>query len=489
MVALANCPQLTTPCAVYFIGIGGIGMSALARYYKHEGMFVAGYDRTPSPLTEALEREGIDIHYEDNINLISPEFLPDNNKYSTNDILVIYTPAVPESHSEWQFFKQHGYQLIKRSAALGYIAAGKITLAVAGTHGKTTTTTLLAHVLKQTSNGCTAFLGGISKNYNSNLLLSASPALVAEADEFDRSFLQLFPHVAVITATDADHLDIYGTHKAVKDAFSAFAAQVKPNGVLILKQGVELPLSGEWESDAHTVYRYALREKCDFYASDIRRLDSGLTQFDIHLPDGVINDCVLGIPGLINVENAIAAVAAAWAYERLTGNDKKITGKGSSLKDALASFAGVQRRFDVQVNTPACTYIDDYAHHPEELRAAITSLREIYPERKITGVFQPHLYTRTRDFAEGFAASLDLLDRLILLDIYPARELPINGVSSQIIFDKMTLENKVLCHKNDLMNLLEKEPLDVLITFGAGDIDRFVPSITELLNRRYNDAR
>jgi UDP-N-acetylmuramate--alanine ligase len=285
----------------------------------------------------------------------------------------------------------------------------------------------------------------------------------------------------------------------VKDAFSAFAAQVKPDGVLILKQGVELPLSGKWVSDngehrnvcmPHTVYHYALREKCDFYASNIRRLDNGLTQFDLHLPDGVINDCVLGIPGLINVENAIAAVAAAWAYERLTGNDEKITGDYySSLKDALASFAGVQRRFDVRVNTPACIYIDDYAHHPEELRAAITSLREIYPERKLTGVFQPHLYTRTRDFAEGFAKSLDLLDRLILLDIYPARELPIKGVSSQIIFDKMTLENKVMCDKNDLMNLLDEEPVDVLITFGAGDIDRFVPSITELLNRRYNETR
>jgi UDP-N-acetylmuramate--alanine ligase len=395
---------------------------------------------------------------------------------------------VPAEHSELQFFRQGGYKVIKRSAALGHLAAHKTTLAVAGTHGKTTTTTLLSHLLTQAGNGCTAFLGGISKNYNTNLLLSASPALVAEADEFDRSFLQLFPHIAVITATDADHLDIYGTVEALKDAFAAFAGQVKPGGTLIVKLGVELPLSGEWVTEGgawnrvenpvyrtpYTVYHYSLDQPCDFYASNIHRLQNGLMQFNIHLPNGVIRDCVLGIPGRVNVENAVAAVAAAWTY----GVKKK------AVKKALATFSGVQRRFDVHLNTPACTYVDDYAHHPEELRAAITSLRETYPGRKITGIFQPHLYTRTRDFAAGFAQSLDLLDRLILLDIYPARELPIEGVSAQIIFDGMTLKNKVLCSKDDLLALLEKEPIDVWATFGAGDIDRFVTPITALLNRR-----
>jgi UDP-N-acetylmuramate--alanine ligase len=498
--------------SVYFIGIGGIGMSALARYYKHAGAQVAGYDRTPSPLTAELEREGVAIHYDDDVALIPPAFTaqPEN-------VLVIYTPAVPAGHSELNYFKSNNYTLIKRSKALGHIAATKTTLAVAGTHGKSTISTMLAHLLTQTAGGCTAFLGGISKNYHSNLLLSNTPALVAEADEFDRSFLQLFPQIAVITATDADHLDIYGTADEVKKAFADFAGQVKPGGALIVKLGVDLPFPDL--RSPFPVYRYSLDQPCDFYAGNIRQLDNGLPQFDLHLLDTVLPDCMLGVPGWMNVENAVAAAAAAYLYitnrssagnpvprspfpvdrSPLTVDRSPLTvprspfpvdrSPLSGLKAALATFAGVQRRFDVQFHTPACTYVDDYAHHPEELRAAITSLREAYPQRRITGVFQPHLYSRTRDFAADFAKSLDLLDRLILLDIYPAREEPIPGVTSQIIFDHMTLKNKTMCAKDNLMALLDKEPVDVLATFGAGDIDRFVAPITALLHRRNHDTK
>lgn len=452
---------------VYFIGIGGIGMSALARYYNHEGLMVAGYDRTSSPLTEELEHEGIAIHYEDDLALV-----PDAFKTFVEKVLVVYTPAVPETHSELQYFRNNGYKLIKRSAALGHIAAEKDTLAVAGTHGKTTTTTLLAHLMTQAGGGCTAFLGGISKNYNSNLIVSKSNALVAEADEFDRSFLQLFPQIAIITSADADHLDIYGTADEMEKAFMDFASQVKDQGTIIVKLNVDLPLKAK---HGQKIYRYAYDKVCNCYAANIRQQDNGLMRFDIHLPDGgVMKDCTLGVPGWINVENAIAATTAAWVY----GADMK------GVKKALESFTGVQRRFDMRINMPGCTYIDDYAHHPEELKAAITSLRETCPGRKITGIFQPHLYTRTRDFAAAFADSLDLLDRLILLDIYPARELQIPGVSSQIIFDKMKLKNKILCTKADLMGILNKEPIDVLVTFGAGDIDRLVKSITDMLNKR-----
>ena len=475
ILTLANHPLPRTPhpaprtphlSRVYFIGIGGIGMSALARYYKHAGAEVAGYDRTPSPLTAELEKEGIAVHYEDNLSLISENFK------QKEKVLVIYTPAVPANHSELQFFLKNDYHVIKRAAALGHLAAGKDTLAVAGTHGKTTVTTLLAHLMTQTAGGCTAFLGGISKNYDTNYLVDAhSRALVAEADEFDRSFLQFFPEIAIVTAADPDHLDIYGTAEAVKQAFVDFIHQLKPGGTLIVKDGVELSFN---LAAGQRCYRYSFDKPCDFYASNIQLQDNGLMQFDLHYPDGVLKACTLGIPGRINVENAVAAVAAAWTY----GADM------SKMKQALAGFSGVQRRFDVQVNQPTCTYIDDYAHHPEELRAAITSLRETYPGRKITGVFQPHLYSRTRDFADDFAESLSLLDKLILLDIYPARELPIAGVNSQLIFDKIKIADKYLCEKTELMTLLEQEAVDVLVTFGAGDIDRFVAPITAMLNNK-----
>jgi UDP-N-acetylmuramate--alanine ligase len=500
---------------VYFLGIGGIGMSALARYYKYAGAQVAGYDCTPSPLTAELEREGIAIHYDDDVSLIPPAFTAAPEK-----TVVIYTPAVPANHSELSYFRNSNYVLLKRSKALGHIAATKTTLAIAGTHGKSTITTLLAHLLTQAAGGCTAFLGGISKNYHSNLLLSDTPALVAEADEFDRSFLQLFPQIAVITATDADHLDIYGSAGEVKKAFADFARQVKPGGALIVKLGVDLPFSVP--RSPFSVYRYSAEQPCDFYADNIRRMDNGLLQFDLHLLDKVLPDCVLGVPGRMNVENAVAAAAAAYLYiasenfgefpESLEEGDATppLSWEGMewgcpspvlrspfsvprfpfpALHSALATFTGVQRRFDVQFQMPTCTYVDDYAHHPEELRATITALRETYPRRKITGIFQPHLYSRTCDFAADFAKSLDLLDKLILLDIYPAREKPIPGVTSQLIFDRMALENKIMCRKDDLMALLDKEPVDVLVTFGAGDIDRFVEPITILLNRRNHEKK
>jgi UDP-N-acetylmuramate--alanine ligase len=526
---------------IYFLGIGGIGMSALARYYKHAGAEVAGYDRTPSPLTAELEREGMAIHYEDNITLIPPAFTASPEK-----TLVIYTPALPAEHSELCYFRQNNYKVIKRSEALGHIAATKTTIAVAGTHGKSTITTLLAHLLTQAGGGCTAFLGGIAKNYHSNLLLSDAPVLVAEADEFDRSFLRLFPQIAVITATDADHLDIYGTADAMKQAFVDFANQVQPGGALIVKLGVDLPpdkpplppKGGKRDvpllplRGSGGLYRYSLDRPCDFYASNIRRMANGHSLFDLHLLDTVLPDCTLGVPGWMNVENAVAAAAAAYLYgQRSTANGQRATsaekllngqrqtendalptvngrqlasnavpsplscGEGSGerfspltvYRSALASFSGVQRRFDVHVNTPHCTYVDDYAHHPEELRAAITSLREVFPQRKITGVFQPHLYTRTRDFAEGFAESLSLLDALILLDIYPARELPIAGVSSQLIFDRVAIPHKRLCTKSALMDILKTQPVDVLVTFGAGDIDCFVQPITEWLMAMNNE--
>ncbi len=448
---------------VYLIGIGGIGMSALARHYKHEGYAVAGYDRVESPLTKQLEAEGIAIHYTDDIALVPPQF-----KSGADNVLVIYTPAVPSSHSELQYYRSNGYEVVKRSAVLGLIAKQKYTLAVAGTHGKTTTSTLLAHLLTVAADGCTAFLGGISKNYHTNLLLSKSKYLVAEADEFDRSFLQLFPQAAIITSADADHLDIYGTDEEIKKAFAEFASQVAPNGLLVIKKGVNISLP----TNGQTIYRYSYNEPCDFYASAITPLDNGHFKFNIHTPNSVITDCTLGIPGWINIENAVAATALAFS----------VGANESKLKEALANFEGVERRFDVQINTPNITYIDDYAHHPEELKAALSSIRQMFPGRKLTAIFQPHLYTRTRDFYKEFAESLSIADEIILLDIYPARELPIEGITSQIIYDNIANSNKQLCTKSELLDVIKnKKDIDVLVTLGAGDIDRFVKPITAIL--------
>lgn len=448
---------------VYLIGIGGIGMSAIARYYNHAGAIVAGYDRTPSKLTSELEKEGIRIHYEDDVALIPSEFTSCKEK-----TLVIYTPAIPDNHSEYQFFLKNGYNIIKRSRALGNIASQKRCLAISGTHGKTTTSTLLAHIFTQSGRGCTAFLGGISKNYHSNLLLDKRDYLVAEADEFDRSFLQLYPEMAVITSTDADHLDIYSTHNKIKEAFSEFASQVKSDGALIVKKGTDLDLSAV---KAKKVYEYSYDIPCDFYASSIKVLKDGFFNFDLNYPDGVIQNCTVGIPGWINIENSIAASSIA-LLEGISPEE---------IKNSLKTFAGVERRLDIRVKNEKCAYVDDYAHHPKELSSAISSLREIFAGRKITGIFQPHLYTRTRDFAEEFAKSLSLLDELILLDIYPAREEPIEGVTSEIIYKDVKLDSKIMLHKEELINYLAKIDIDVLVTFGAGDIDRFVNQITQLV--------
>jgi len=442
-------------------------MSALARYFNHQGLKVVGYDRTETELTRALASEGVDVHYDDSISLIPNEF-----RSNPNDTLVIYTPAVPADHSELTYFMGNGFKVIKRSVALGVIAASKRTLGVAGTHGKTTTSTMLSHLLMEALGGVNAFLGGIAKNYNTNLLLSKNDVLVAEADEFDRSFLQLFPDAAIITSTDADHLDIYGTHEELLRSFGDFVNQIKPNGTLVLKQGVEVPIA----SKEITVYRYSIDKGGDYHTENIVRNANGTYTFDIITPKTRIKACTLGVPGWINVENAIAAVALA-----LT-----VTDDTEALKRGLASFGGVKRRFDFYINTPTLTFLDDYAHHPAELRASISSVKKMFPDRKVCGIFQPHLYTRTHDFAEGFAESLSLLDEVILLDIYPARELPIEGVTSQIIFDRITASNKVLITKNELLDVLSKRDIDVLMTIGAGDIDKLVEPIAEMLKVRYS---
>ena len=443
---------------IYFIGIGGIGMSAIARYYKFKGCNVSGYDKTPSELTGELIAEGIGVHYEDNT-----DFIPKD----VENTLVVYTPAIPHDLKELLYVQEHGYTLLKRSKTLGEIAKGQRCLAVAGTHGKTTTSTLLAHIFTDSKVGCSAFLGGISKNYDTNLLVSHNPTIVAEADEFDRSFLQLFPEIAVITAMDADHLDIYGDLKHVHEAFQAFAGQV--SGTVITKLGLDI-------TPNHTkarIMRYSYNDpRADFYADNLRKDECGYFTFNLKYPDGVIKDCRVGVPGWVNVENAVAASAIALVY----GIDPE------AIRHALGTFLGVKRRFDIHVNRPGCAYIDDYAHHPNEISTAISSMRDIFPGRRLTAIFQPHLYTRTRDFADEFAKALSAVDKLILLDIYPAREEPIPGVSSRLMFDKVTAPEKVLLKKEMLMKYLEDEKIDTLITFGAGNIDRFIPQITEMLS-------
>lgn len=445
----------------YFIGIGGIGMSAIARYFKHRGLTVSGYDRTPSALTRALEKEGIAVHYEDDVTAI-----PDDVEHT----FVIYTPAIPDELGELRHVRSHGYALCKRSKALGEIARGQECLAVAGTHGKTTTSTLLAHILTQSGEGCSAFLGGISKNYDSNLLLSRNPVLVAEADEFDRSFLQLYPHIAVVTSTDADHLDIYNDHAHMLEAFGIFTSQVDAGGAVVVKQDVEVPL----ENTRAKVWRYAYDTPCDFYASDITPLPGGRFDFTLNHPAGRIAHCQVGIPGWVNVENAVAASAAALLHGTAA----------EQVRTALASFRGVRRRFDIRVETPQIAYIDDYAHHPNEIRAAVSSMRDIFPGRKLLGIFQPHLYTRTRDFASEFADALSGLDALVMLPIYPAREEPIPGVSAQMILDQVRLADKVLVPKERLMEHLQTRDIDCLVSFGAGDIDRFIEPIETWLKTR-----
>ena len=429
-------------------------MSAIARYYNTKGFKVSGYDKTPSPLTEALESEGIEVHYEDNT-----DFVPKN----VEDTLVVYTPAIPKDMGELVYVQENGYRVIKRSRMLGEITKGQRCMAVAGTHGKTTTSTLTSHLFTASGAGCSAFLGGISKNYNSNLLISSNDVVIAEADEFDRSFLQLFPEVAVITSMDADHLDIYGDEAHIREAFKAFAGQV--SGTLIAKHGLDIT-SEDTKAQIKT-YSFGNPE-ADFYAEALE--ETG--HFNLHYPGGVIEDCVVGIPGWVNIENGVAASAIALTY----GIDPQ------EIKKALASFSGVKRRFDLQVKNEKHIYIDDYAHHPEEISAALSSIRKAYPTMKLTAAFQPHLYTRTRDFAEEFAQALSAVDKLILLDIYPAREEPIPGVTSEIIFKDVTAPEKVLLRRDEFMKYMENEEVELFVTLGAGDIDRFVEPIAKMLS-------
>lgn len=440
-------------------------MSALIRYFLSKGKRVAGYDRTLSALTESLNKEGASIHYEDDIALI-PEAYKD-----TAHTLVIYTPAVPETHQELTYFRTNGFRIMKRAQVLGEITKYSRGLCVAGTHGKTTTSSMIAHLLKQSHVDCNAFLGGILKNYNSNLLLSdTSDLTVIEADEFDRSFHWLTPYMAVITSADPDHLDIYGTAEAYKESFDKFTSLIRPDGVLLIKKGINVT---PHLKEGVKQYTYSATEGGDFHAEDIR-IGNGEILFDFVGPDISIRDIRLGVPVKVNIENGVAAIAIAW----LNGVTPE------EIKEGMYSFAGPKRRFDFYLKKENIVLIDDYAHHPAELRESILSVKELYKGKKVTGIFQPHLYSRTQDFADDFATSLSLLDELILLDIYPAREEPIPGVTSQIIFDKVTLKNKTLCKKEQLYSILERGTYEVVLMAGAGDIDRMVEHVKLILEKK-----
>lgn len=451
---------------VFFLGIGGIGMSSLARFFRSRGIAVAGYDRTQTPLTRALESEGINIHYEDN-----PEQIPFaiQKHPSEPETLIIYTPAIPKDMLELNYFIENGYLLHKRSEILGLITRAYDSLAVAGTHGKSTVTAMIAQILIESGEGCTAFLGAISKSINSNLVLSdQSRWAVVEADEFDRSFLQLNPLMACITSMDPDHLDIYGDYETLVQGFTDFVNRVKPQSELLIKKG--LPLQPD-SARKQKVLTYSLDGvDSDFYARNIRQVELGY-RFDLETPDGTVKDFLTRIPGITNVENAIAAAALTW----MAG----ISADG--IRKGIEAFSGLVRRFDVRFNKGGVVYIDDYAHHPNEIKALISSIRLLFPDRKITGIFQPHLYSRTRDFADGFAESLGKLDELILLDLYPAREKPIPGVDSKMIFDRVELNAKRLCTKKDLVKTLESYQPEILLTIGAGDIDQLCDPIIKYL--------
>ena len=448
---------------VYFIGAGGIGMAALERYFLSKGMTVAGYDRTPTALTRELIHEGVAISYEDPVEAAVPaEF-----RTPSPDTLVVYTPAVPHDSEVMTFFREGGFNLVKRAKALGHIAEGSKALCFSCTHGKTTTSSMAAHILHSQPLGCNAFLGGILLRYNSNLMLSpTSPYTVAEADEYDRSFHQLRPYIAVVTATDPDHLDIYGTEEAYLESFAHFTELIRPDGALLVHMGLKLvprPPQGV------KTYTYS-RHEGDFHAGNIRRGD-GRIVFDFVYPGGVLRDIELGVPVDINIDNAVAALAACW----LTGElDLEAAGC------AVASYPGVERRFQVHMRQPGPqgkVVIDDYAHHPDELRSSISSVRALYPGRNLTVAFQPHLYTRTRDFAPEFAEALSMADAVVLADIYPAREEPIPGVSSKIIFDRINLADKVMISKDDFVNTMKNRNFDILLTVGAGDLSFLVPEL------------
>lgn len=435
-------------------------MSAIARYYKFKGYEVSGYDRTPSELTRQLEQEGIAIHYEDR-----PDLLPKDKEQS----LIIYTPAIPKELQELSKARDEGYRLLKRSQVLGELTKGERTLAVAGTHGKTTTSSLIAHILESSGVGCNAFLGGISLNYGTNYLFNANSLVVVEADEFDRSFLQLHPQISVITAMDADHLDIYGNLENMQQAYRDYAAQVEEG--IVAKIG--LPLDQK-DFKAH-IYSYHLEdERADFHATNIRVQEDGHYVFDLVHPNGRIKDIRVGTLGRLNVENSVAAAAVCL----LQGVEEK------QIKEGIGTFKGVKRRLEEHLNSQKLTYIDDYAHHPAEIKAALSSIREMFPQRKLTAIFQPHLYSRTRDFAKEFAQALSLADQVVLLDIYPARELPIEGVSSELIFKDIDCKEKKLLNYGELLDWLQSQELEVVVSLGAGNIDRLVQPIKELLTKR-----
>ena len=454
--------------SVYFIGAGGIGMSALVRYFLTKGYNVGGYDKTPSELTEKLIEEGAQIHYEENVEGIDVCF---KQKEST---LVVYTPAIPAEHKELVYFQEHGFEIQKRAQVLGFLTQSHKGLCVAGTHGKTTTSTMTAHLLHQSHVDCNAFLGGISKNYGTNYILSDSDFVVIEADEFDRSFHWLRPYMTVITATDPDHLDIYGTKEAYLDSFRHYTTLIQPGGALIIHKGLEMKVDAQV---GVKVYEYS-RTEGDFHAENIR-IGNGEIVFDFVHPKGVVKDIQLGVPVSINIDNGIAAMALAI----LNGVTEE------ELREGMKSYRGVDRRFDFKIKTDKMVFLSDYAHHPNEIEQSIRSIRELYQDKKIAAIFQPHLYTRTRDFYQEFADALSLLDMVYLCDIYPARELPISGVTSELIYDNLREGiEKHLIHKEDVLDVAKKHDFDVLMVLGAGDIEGFVPQMTEILMKEMHSS-
>lgn len=450
--------------AVYFIGIGGIGMSAIARYFLNTGVFVGGYDRTPSPLTKTLEEEGAVIHYEDNVELI-----PEQCKQRDN-CLVIYTPAIPATHTEYNFFKDNGFDIQKRAQVLGTLTKSLRGLCVAGTHGKTTTSSITAHILHQSHVDCNAFLGGITKNYGTNYILSSeSPYVVIEADEYDRSFHWLTPWASVITSTDSDHLDIYGTEEAYLESFRKYTGLIQPGGFLVLHTGLKLVPSTQ---EGVTTYYYG-REDGDFHADNLK-IGNGRITFDLVSPIENISDIELGVPVAINIDNGIAAMALA----QLAGVS------ADEIRKGMLSFGGVDRRFDFHVRRSDMVYISDYAHHPEEIRQSILSIKQLYAGKRIKAIFQPHLYSRTQDFYREFADAFSLLDDVVIMDIYPAREEPIPGVTSDLIFDNLRSGiKKQLCTKSTIMDSIREKDFDVLVTLGAGDIENFADEISDFLTK------
>ncbi len=455
--------QLKDIKSVYFLGIGGIGMSALARYFLHSGILVAGYDKTPSPLTKKLSQEGALIHYEEDVDAIPA---PCKNLSSC---LVVFTPAIPNDHKELAFFRDNGFEIQKRAQVLGTITRAYKTLCVAGTHGKTTTSTMAAHLLHQSPVGCNAFLGGISKNYGTNYILNHdSEYVVIEADEFDRSFHWLTPFASVITSTDPDHLDIYGTEEAYVESFSKYSSLIVPGGYLIVHTGLKMKPRVQ---DRVKIFTYS-REQGDFHAANVR-IGNGEISFDYISPFGNIEGINLGVPLSVNIENGIAAMALAQIAE-VNADD---------IRSGMRSFKGVDRRFDFHVRRDGAVYLSDYAHHPEEIRQSLLSLKQLYEGQHIKAIFQPHLYTRTRDLYREFADALGLLDDVVITDIYPARELPIEGVTSKLIYDHLPPHTKkMMCHKEEIPDIVRQGDFDVLVTLGAGDIDDYATQITNILN-------